>query len=242
MTTDSGPRWAGHSEQTRYRQMNSAQLGAGFHWAYFPSPRGTYTHQPFSYFVPPVTTGTTPFRPYTLATIERDIAICRGPIPVGIQYLQPVVPVMYPYPSIRVKGTGMGSDIFDTRGYTRAIGNANVDEKESTTGLVFISREGGAILWKAKKQTLSVLSTTEAEYIALAHAGTEAGWFRNLYTELGFPPQSPLPIRCDNWGTISMTRNPHSTQRSPGSDRRFEDSSYTLGGGRDFLSRGKVTP
>ena len=57
-------------------------------------------------------------------------------------------------------------------GYTNAtFGNA--DEKKSTTGLVFISAEG-AILWKSKKQTIIALSMTEAEYIALAHIGTEA--------------------------------------------------------------------
>ena len=60
---------------------------------------------------------------------------------------------------------------------------ANADDKKSTTGLVFLIG-GGAVLWKSIHQTLSALSTTEAEFIALAHAGVEAHWFRNLFTEL----------------------------------------------------------
>jgi hypothetical protein len=95
--------------------------------------------------------------------------------------------------------------------YTDA-GFANTDEKKSTTRIAIISA-GGAVLWKSKKQTLSALSTTEAEYIALAHSGTEARWLRNLYTELGFPNSNPLLIRCDNLGAISMAENPFITPR-----------------------------
>ena len=54
--------------------------------------------------------------------------------------------------------------------------HANADEKKSTTSIVFLSR-GGAILWKSKCQTITALSSTKAEYVALAHAGTEVHWF-----------------------------------------------------------------
>ena len=88
---------------------------------------------------------------------------------------------------------------------------ANTDDMKSTTGIVFKSL-GGAILWKAKKQTLSALSTTEAEYVALSHAGTEAHWLRNLYDEIGLCLKRPLPIRCDNFGAISMANNLYISQ------------------------------
>jgi hypothetical protein len=81
------------------------------------------------------------------------------------------------------------------------------------TGIVYISA-GGAVLWKSKKQTLSTLSTMEAEYVALAHAGTEARWFHNLYTELGFPLQSAITIREYNLRAVSMANNPFITQKS----------------------------
>jgi len=95
-------------------------------------------------------------------------------------------------------------------GYADA-GFANADDMKSTTGIVFKS-SGGAIVWKAKKQTLSALSTTEAEYVALSHCGTEARWLRNLYDELGFHLDKPLEIRCDNLGAISMANNPYTSQ------------------------------
>ena len=87
-------------------------------------------------------------------------------------------------------------------------GFTNTDKKKSTTGITFITR-GGAILWRSKKQTLTALSITEAEYVALAHAGIDAWWLRNLHTELDMPIQSSLPIRSDNLGAISMAKNPY---------------------------------
>jgi len=94
-------------------------------------------------------------------------------------------------------------------GYADAL-HANQDEWKSTLGILFTAARG-AILWKSKKQTLSTQSSTKVEYIALAQAGCEAHWFCNLYMELGFPLQHPIPIYCDNWGTIAMTENPGST-------------------------------
>jgi hypothetical protein len=89
----------------------------------------------------------------------------------------------------------------------------NADDKMSTTRLVFLIG-GGAVLWKSKRQTLSTLSTTEAEFIALAYAGVKARWFRNLFTELKFPYKGTLLIRGDNNGSTSMSNNPYTSQKS----------------------------
>ena len=64
------------------------------------------------------------------------------------------------------------TDLQQIVGYVDA-GFANTDERKSTTGITFITGKG-AILWKSKKQTLTTLSTTEAEYVALAQAGAMA--------------------------------------------------------------------
>jgi len=51
----------------------------------------------------------------------------------------------------------------------------NLDERRSTTGYVFIAGSG-AITWRSKKQPTVVLSSTEAEYVALSEAAQEACW------------------------------------------------------------------
>ena len=49
---------------------------------------------------------------------------------------------------------------------------ANTNNHKSTTSYVFLG-SGGAIMWKSKKQTVIMLSSMEAEYVALSEAGHE---------------------------------------------------------------------
>jgi hypothetical protein len=70
------------------------------------------------------------------------------------------------------------------------------------------------VLWKSKRQTITALLSTEAKYVALSHAGTEAHWFRNLLTELGFLIIDALTIRSDSLDAISQTTNPYMTTSS----------------------------
>src|SRR6266851_7495072 len=51
----------------------------------------------------------------------------------------------------------------------------NVDDQKSTSGYVFMMAKG-AITWYAKKQSITALSSTEAEYIALSEVAHEAHW------------------------------------------------------------------
>jgi hypothetical protein len=80
---------------------------------------------------------------------------------------------------------------------------ANNEDLKSTSAYVYLGA-GGAITWKSKKQSIVALSSTEAEYVALAEAGREACWLRNLYGELGFTQTTPTIIRADNEGSIAM--------------------------------------
>jgi hypothetical protein len=47
----------------------------------------------------------------------------------------------------------------------------------------------------------------EAEYMALANACREALWLITIFSELGVPAPTPLPIQVDNHGTISFAQN-----------------------------------
>jgi hypothetical protein len=51
-------------------------------------------------------------------------------------------------------------------------------------------------------------STAEAEYHALAYAGKEAVWIRNLLEQLGFIQEQPTTIYGDNQGALALTENP----------------------------------
>nr|GEW34242.1 hypothetical protein [Tanacetum cinerariifolium] len=59
----------------------------------------------------------------------------------------------------------------------------NMEDHSSTSGRVFLLGVG-AISWASKKQTCITSSTMESEFVALAVAGNEAEWLRNLVYEI----------------------------------------------------------
>jgi hypothetical protein len=83
---------------------------------------------------------------------------------------------------------------------------ASQEHRHSFLGYVY-TINGGAVSWSAKKQPLVVLSSTEAEYIALMHAAKEAMWLWNLLSDLGRPMTSPLVLHCDNQSAIALTKD-----------------------------------
>ncbi|GJZ21314.1 hypothetical protein Tco_0558353 [Tanacetum coccineum] len=64
---------------------------------------------------------------------------------------------------------------------------------------------GGTISWASKKQTCITGSTMESEFVALAAAGKEAEWLRNLIHEIPIWPKliAPISIRCDSAPTMA---------------------------------------
>ena len=66
----------------------------------------------------------------------------------------------------------------------------------------------GAVSWRSKKQECVALSTTEAEYVALASAAQESIWLRKLIAKLGSPPKGPRTIFDDNQSAIALSKNP----------------------------------
>ncbi|GJU19251.1 zinc finger, CCHC-type containing protein [Tanacetum coccineum] len=80
----------------------------------------------------------------------------------------------------------------------------NIEDNSSTSGWIFLFG-GGAISWASKKQTCITSSIMESEFMALAAAGKEAEWLRNLILEIPLwsKPITPISIRCDNAATLA---------------------------------------
>nr|GEX74691.1 zinc finger, CCHC-type [Tanacetum cinerariifolium] len=64
---------------------------------------------------------------------------------------------------------------------------------------------GGAISYASKKQTCITGSTMESEFVALAAAGKEAEWLKNLLIEISLwsKPIAPISICCDIASTLA---------------------------------------
>ncbi len=77
------------------------------------------------------------------------------------------------------------------------------------------------ISWASKKHHTVVLSTTEAEYIALCHCMQEIIFLKLLLKELTFESQHPITIYEDNQSCIKVSNNPELHGRSKHIDIRY---------------------
>nr|GEY76749.1 zinc finger, CCHC-type [Tanacetum cinerariifolium] len=89
-------------------------------------------------------------------------------------------------------------------GYSDASWTNHVEDSSSTSGWVFLLGRG-AISWASKKQTCITGFTIESEFVALAAAGKEAEWLRNLIHEIPIWPKpiAPIFIQCDSSPTMA---------------------------------------
>ncbi|GJY98353.1 zinc finger, CCHC-type containing protein [Tanacetum coccineum] len=78
-------------------------------------------------------------------------------------------------------------------GYTDASWISNIEDNSSTSGWVFLLG-GGAISWASRKQTCITGSTMKSEFVALAAAGKEAEWLKNLLLEIPLWSKPIAPI------------------------------------------------
>ena len=106
-------------------------------------------------------------------------------------------------------------------GYSDADWAGDVETRKSTSGYAFFVA-GGLVSWKTRLQSVVTLSSTEAEYAALAAALREAAWLRCLLTEIGIEQAKvrPLPIFEDNQSAIKLATNHANSNRTKHIDVR----------------------
>ena len=129
-------------------------------------------------------------------------------------------------------------DAFDAQQLFSAFVDAdhagNPDNGRSTGGYALLIA-GGAVSWSSRLQTITALSTTEAEYVAAVDAGKDVVWMRQLLGELGFTLSAPSVLCMDNQSAISVAKNPEHHGRMKHLDLRF----YWL---RDVVDSGLIAP
>nr|GEY49111.1 ribonuclease H-like domain-containing protein [Tanacetum cinerariifolium]GEY57609.1 ribonuclease H-like domain-containing protein [Tanacetum cinerariifolium]GEY57614.1 ribonuclease H-like domain-containing protein [Tanacetum cinerariifolium] len=62
------------------------------------------------------------------------------------------------------------------------------------------------VRWSSKKQKITGISTTEAEYITLSRCCAQILWMRSQLTDYVFP-FSKIPLYCDNKSDIALCCN-----------------------------------
>lgn len=80
------------------------------------------------------------------------------------------------------------------------------ETRKSNTGY-FFKLNGGAISWCCRKQNLVTLSSTEAEYVALAETCKEAIWIQHIVNFFEPYNETCLTINTDSQSCIKMVQN-----------------------------------
>ena len=78
----------------------------------------------------------------------------------------------------------------------------NIDQK-SSEGYLF-TLFGGPIDWRATKQKMVTMSTTEAKLLALSRAAKEMRWWTRFFNAIGFNIEHKPTIGCDNQQMIGL--------------------------------------
>ena len=81
-----------------------------------------------------------------------------------------------------------------------------VDSRRSTSGFVFLLN-GGPVSWLSKLQSTVALSTTEAEYVAVAACACEAVFLRGLLDDYLHRQGEPTLVWEDNFGCLQLTKD-----------------------------------
>ena len=120
-------------------------------------------------------------------------------------------------------------------GYVDSDYAGDLDDRRSTTGYVF-TLGGGPICWKSTVQSIVALSTTEAEYMAVAEAAKEALWLIGLVKELGVE-QGGVQLHCDSQSAIYLAKNQVYHARTKHIDVRYHKIRELIASGEILLQK-----
>lgn len=112
----------------------------------------------------------------------------------------------------------LGGDEEGLTGYSDADG-MSTEGRKAVSG--YILRFFGTISWSSKRQEITALSTAEAEYVALVHAGKEVIWVNSMLCELFCFKPLPIDLYCDNMSAIVITKSEGYSPRTKHIDIRY---------------------
>lgn len=105
-------------------------------------------------------------------------------------------------------------------GYVDADWGSDVHDRKSNTGY-FFKYLASPIVWTCRKQDLVSLSSTEAEYIALAEATQELLWIKRILEDFNQDTDEPTTVYEDNQSCIRMLESNSASQRTKHVDTKY---------------------
>ncbi|GJR14571.1 retrovirus-related pol polyprotein from transposon TNT 1-94 [Tanacetum coccineum] len=99
------------------------------------------------------------------------------------------------------------SNFLMSKGFTKDVDHARcLDTRKSTSeGIQFLGDK--LVSWMSKKQDCTVMSSAEAEYVALSASYAQVMWMRTQLKDYGFN-YNKIPLYSDSQSAISISCNP----------------------------------
>lgn len=116
-------------------------------------------------------------------------------------------------------GLCFGGDTCQVSGFVDSDYAGDLDRRRSTTGYVF-KIYGAPVSWRSMLQATVALSTTEAEYMAMAEGVKEALWLWGLLDDFGIK-QDCVDLWCDSQSMIHLAKNQVHHARTKHIDVRY---------------------
>ena len=123
-------------------------------------------------------------------------------------------------------------------GYSDSDLGGDVDDRKSTTGVIFFMGEM-PISWQSHKQKAVALSSCEAEYMAGAVGACQAVWLARLLSDIVGVKVQPPVLKMDNQSAIALSKNSVLHDRSKHIDTKFHYIRKSVEEGRiclDYVS------
>ena len=117
-------------------------------------------------------------------------------------------------------------------GYSDADLAGDVDDRKSTTGLIFFLKQS-PISWQSQKQQVVATSSCESEYIAAATTACQGIWLSRLIGEFQNKELRTPKLLVDNKSAISLSKNPVFHDLSKHIDTRY----HLI---RDYIEKGDL--
>ena len=126
--------------------------------------------------------------------------------------LKRIVRYLKGYKDMKLKLGSKNENVLLT-GYADVDWAQNNKDGKSNSGYVF-KVNGATVSWACKKEDCVALSSTEAEYIALAEASQEGIWLQRLLQDFGRKQDTPVQIKEDNQSCLKLADNKKFSNRT----------------------------
>lgn len=104
--------------------------------------------------------------------------------------------------------------------YVDADWASDAASRKSNSGYVFLFG-GGSIYWGSRKQTCVALSSTEAEFVALAECCQELTWIVRMLQDFSVDVPTPVLVHEDNQSCIKQLESTKVNNRSKHVDTKY---------------------